>query len=300
MTRATLLVDCRCTLGEGILWWPGRRVLVWSDIEASRLWMHSRDNASTIDWTLPDRLGSMAVCASGRLLLGLAKGLFAADLAAAPAGGRLDPAPLVSFEADLPTRTNDGRTDRSGNFVFGTMHDEEPRRPIGSFYQYSRRHGLRRLDLDPVAIPNSICFSRDGRTMYFCDSTQRRIMQCGYDADRAAVANVRVFAELPPGTGDPDGSIVDSDGCVWNAEWGSARVRRYGTDGRRIGEIALDAKNPSCPAFGGADLGELFITTARQDMTAAELDATPQAGGVYAAVPGVRGLPDAPFADTDH
>lgn len=297
MPRATLLVDCRCTLGEGIVWWPERRALLWTDIEASRLWMHTRDDGKTIDWSLPDRLGSMALCRSGTLLLGLAKGIFVADIDRTPAGGHLDVAPLASFEPDLPTRTNDGRTDRSGNFVFGTMHDEEPKRPLGSFYQYSRRHGLRRLDLGPVAIPNSICFSPDGGTMYFCDSTLRRIMQADYDADRASVANVRVFAALPPGTGDPDGSVVDSDGCLWNAEWGSALVRRYGRDGRRIGEIALDARKPSCPVFGGADLGELFITTARQDLTAAELEATPQAGGVYVAAPGVRGLPDAPFAD---
>ena len=298
MSAAILLVDCRCTLGEGIVWWPERRALVWTDIEASRIWMRRHDTGRTITWTLPDRAGSIAPCASGRLLLGLAKGLFVADPDSAPEGGRLEASPIVSFEADLATRTNDGRTDRSGNFVFGTMHDELPRRRIGGFYQYSRRHGLRRLGLDPVAIPNSICFSPDGRTMYFCDSTLRRIMRGDYDAELAVVSNVQVFVALPEGGGDPDGSIVDSEGCVWNAEWGAALVRRYGPDGRRIAEVGVPSKNPSCAVFGGGDLDELFVTTARQDMTQAELDATPHAGGVFAASPGVRGLLDMPFADT--
>ncbi len=297
MGAATLLVDSRCTLGEGIVWSPARGALLWTDIEGSRLWMHTRNTGITITWALPDRLGSMALCASGRLLLGLAKGLFVADLDTAPDGGRLEASPLVSLEPDLPTRTNDGRTDRSGNFVFGTMHDEDPKRPIGSFYQYSHRRALRRLDLGGVAIPNSICFSPDGATMYFCDSELRRIMQCDYDAEGASVSNVRLFAALPEGRGAPDGSIVDDQGCLWNAEWGSACVRRYSRDGSRIGKVAVPANNASCPAFGGSDLQELFVTTARQHMSAEELEAAPQAGGVFAATPGVRGLLDAPFAD---
>jgi sugar lactone lactonase YvrE len=297
MTTATLLVDSRCTLGEGIVWWAQRQALLWTDIDGARLWMHRPEGAVTTTWTLRDRLGCLAVCASGRLLLGFAKGLFVADLHAAPDGGVLEVTPVIPVEPDLPTRINDGRTDRSGNFVFGTMHEEEPKRPIGSFYQYSRRHGLRRLDLERAAIPNSICFSPDGGTMYFCDSTRRRIMQCEYDAENAAVSHVRLFAEVAPGPGSPDGSVIDREGCLWNAEWGSARVRRYAIDGTPIHSLAVPSKNPSCVAFGGPSLDELFITTARQDSSAEELDATPQAGGIYTAVVSVGGLLDPVFSD---
>ncbi len=297
MPPATLLVDCRCTLGEGIIWWAQRQAVLWTDIEGSRLWMHRRDSLVIANWSLPDRLGSMAICASGRLLLGLAKGLFVADLDLAPDGGPLEVTPVAAVETGLITRINDGRTDRAGNFVFGTYHDEEPKRPIGSFYQYSRRHGLRRLDLEGAAIPNSICFSHDGGTMYFCDSPLRRIMQCDYDSENAAVSRVRVFADVPSGPGSPDGSVIDSEGCLWNAEWGSALVRRYTPDGTPIETIALAAKNPSCVVFGGSKLDEVFITTARQDMSAEEIEATPQAGGVYAARAGVPGLLDPPFLD---
>jgi L-arabinonolactonase len=293
---ATLLVDCRSTLGEGILWWPERNALLWTDIEASRLWMHRLDAGTTANWVLPDRLGSMAICQSGRLLLGLAKGLGLADLNRSPDGGRLDVVPLVAVESDLRTRINDGRTDRSGNFVFGTMDDEEPHRPIGSFYQYSHRHGLRRLDLERTAVPNSICFSPDGGTMYFCDSHRHRIMQCEYDAERAAVSHVRLFAAIPAG-GAPDGSVVDLESFLWNAEWGSALVRRYAADGTPTDEISLAAKNPTCVVFGGVELDRAFITSSRQEMTADELDTMPQAGGVFTAAAGVRGLLDSPFLD---
>jgi sugar lactone lactonase YvrE len=228
---ASLRVDCRCTLGEGIIWWPARDALLWTDIEASRLWMqqHGRKARS---WALPDRLGSMAVCASGRLLLGLAKGLSLVELD--EGRDRLEATSLVAVEPELRTRVNDGRVDRAGNFVFGTM-DLEKTRGIGSFYQYSARYGLRRLDLEPVAISNSICFSPDGRTMYFCDSPRRRIMQCEYDAETARVSHVRVFVDVPA-DGSPDGSIVDAEGCLWNAEWGSSTVRRYRRNPRRRGQ----------------------------------------------------------------
>jgi L-arabinonolactonase len=257
--------------------------------------MCGEDDEVAHKWPLPDRLGSFAICDSGRLLLGLAKGLFLADLGPAPAAV---PAlmPLVPVEADSPrTRINDGRTDRAGNFVFGTMDDEHTA-SIGSFYQYSTRHGLRGLELGGVAIANSICFSPDGQTMYYCDSPERRIMRCRYDAESAAVSEKAVFAEFGPNQQFPDGSVIDSEGCLWNAEWGSGVVRRYTTAGMIACEIQVPAKNPTCVAFGGRDLDCLYITSARQEMSAAELAGTPHAGGVYRAfVDRVRGLADCRF-----
>jgi L-arabinonolactonase len=290
---AELYVDSRCTLGEGIVWDTRRRALLWTDIERSTLWMHGA--AGTRSWRVPDRLGSFALCASGRVLLALAKGLFLADIDAA--GLELSVQPLQALETNMPrTRTNDGRTDRSGNFVFGTFNEAQDG-ATGSFYQYSARRGLRGLDLGGVTIPNSICFSRDGRTMYFCDSPLGRIMRCDYDADSAHVANVREFVRLGPNDGLPDGSIVDDDDCVWNAAWGAGRVRRYSPDGRVLHEIHVAAKNTTCPAFGGEALVDLFVTSSRQEMTDEELASVPHAGGVYQyANVGVRGIGDAVFA----
>jgi L-arabinonolactonase len=298
VAMAVLAVDSRCTLGEGITWWGAREALLWTDIQSSKLWLHSPGDGSTRSWELPDRLGSFAICASGALLLGLAKSLAFADLDASP-GDQLEVTEVCAVDPYLTTtRVNDGRTDRAGNFVFGTMNEDEGKAPIGSFYQYSSRHGLRRLDLGGVHIPNSICFSLDGRTMYFCDSETRRIMRCNYDADAASVADIREFAAFGAAQGTPDGSVIDSDDCLWNAEWGAARVRRYRPDGRIDRSIAVPAKNPTCVAFGGQRMDDLFITSARQEMTPAELTHTPDAGSVYrAARVGVQGVPDALFKD---
>jgi L-arabinonolactonase len=286
---ASLFVDCRCLLGEGIGWWPERRALLWTDIDGRRLWMHDARGAR--NWPLPDRLGSLARCESGRLLLAMAKGLFLADIDRG-SPDQLILEPVVSVEPELAsTRTNDGRTDRDGNFVFGTMDMRDGHPATGSFYQWSVGNGLRRLPLPNIGIANSICFSPDGGSMYFCDSQQRRIMRGRYHAGDATVDAVSVFVTLDGGA--PDGSIVDADGYLWNAVWGRGVVRRYRPDGSLDRELAVPVKNPTCVAFGGDAMNELYVTTAREEMSSEELERTPDAGSVYrATVDGVRGLVD--------
>jgi len=289
MSTAELFLDCRCTLGEGIVWWRARRRLLWTDIEERKLWMHDATGARA--WPVPDRLGSLAPCESGQLLLALAKGLYLADIDRA-SPDRLPLTSVASFEPELTdNRANDGRTDRGGNFVFGTMDMRDGHPATGSFYQWSAGHGLRRLDLPHVGIANSICFSPDGETMYFADSPRRRIMRCRYDAAGARVADIQTFVTHTDGY--PDGSVVDADGFLWNAVWGAAVVRRFAPDGTLDREIGIPSKNPTCPGFGGDALNELFVTTSRQEMSDEELARTPDAGGIYRAVlPELRGLPD--------
>ena len=294
-TITALAVDSRCILGEGILWSEPRQALLWTDIQARQLWMHGSRTAATRHWTLPDRLGSFVICESGKLLLGLAKGLFLADIDAA-AGSDLPVTPVVAVEPDRPrTRINDGRTDRAGHYVFGTYNEAEDG-ATGSFYRYSSSHGLRRLDVDGVTISNSICFSLDGRTMYFCDSPRRRILQCDYDAASAGTGNVREFVRYGPDQGMPDGSVIDADGYLWNAVWRAGKVRRFAPDGTLDREIALPPKNLTCVCFGGSSGDELYVTSSRQEMTEEELARTPTAGSVYRVLPGdARGAPDALF-----
>jgi sugar lactone lactonase YvrE len=134
--------------------------------------------------------------------------------------------------------------------------------------------------------------------MYFCDSTARQIVRCDYDARSAAVGNVREFVTFGGHQGTPDGSIIDSDDHLWNAEWGAARVRRYTPAGRLDRSLAVPAKNPTCVVFGGVAMDDLFITSSRQEMTPEELTHTPDAGSVYrVARTGFQGVPDALFRD---
>ncbi len=299
-TTATLRIDARCTLGEGAVWCTRRRALLWTDIERARLWLHAPLTGTTLSWALPDRVGAFALCASGRVLLGLAKGLAFADVDAHTGASTLAVTPVAPVEPDEPrTRINDGRTDRDGRFVFGTMNEAEGHADrLGHFYQFSLAHGLRRLNVDDVSISNSICFSPDGGTMYFTDSIDGTILQADYDSAAARVSRVRPFVRAEKTVGMPDGSVIDADGALWNAVWGGGRVRRYLADGTIDREVIVAAPNTTCPAFGGPDLTDLYVTSSRLEMDAAALAHFPHAGGVFHAAAGIRGLADPAFRDT--
>jgi L-arabinonolactonase len=295
-SEARLALDSRCTLGEGIVWDERSNALFFTDIHASRLWRFDPGTGAARHWTLPDRLGSLALCESGALLLGLAKGIYLADTSKLDASEHLDARLLVAVDEHPSLRVNDGRADRSGNFVFGTLDESAPKRPIGRFHQFSAKHGLRPLDLGGVAIPNSLAFSPDGGTLYYCDTVRGEIMLCDYDAERAHTGAARVFARVAAPAG-PDGATVDRDGRLWSAHWGTGRVVCYSRDGRVEHEVAVPASQPSCPAFGGANLDTLYITTAREDLSVEQLEREPQAGGVFSVrIEGVVGLPEEKFS----
>jgi L-arabinonolactonase len=284
-----VVVHGKNELGEGVVWSPSHGEVQWTDIFGRRFWAYRPADGATRTIALPDRLGCFAPLGATSLLSGFAGGLEVFDL---ESGARR---PIVAVEADRPTtRVNDGKLDRSGRLIFGTM-DEDPygARPIGRIYAYEGAARPRPLISD-VRIANSIAFSPDGRRMYFADTPTKVIRAFDYDPDTGDLSGERTFAVVQ-GPGSPDGSTVDADGCLWNAEWGGGRVVRYTPDGRVDRAVALPCAQVTCCAFGGARLDRLFITTARTGLDAEALAREPHAGALFAIDAGVTGLADTPF-----
>ncbi len=266
--------------GHGLRWHPAAARWWWSSGADAALHAWAPGERAVQTCRLPDAAGLLAHCVSGGLLLGLPKRLCAID--AAGASGRQRGRPrvraLVAVDAAEPrTGICDGRTDRQGYLVFGTGNGGSDQRPIGSFYQFSRRHGLRRLALPAVAQAAGICFSADGRRMYFADAALGRILCCDYDAEFAAVANIGVFAELA-GPARPRGAIVDAAGCLWSAQPG--QLVQYDPAGRALRRIDIDC---GAPAFGGAALEQLMVVG--------------PSGLVGLALPAMTGLADTLYDD---
>ncbi|MDP9581005.1 UNVERIFIED_ORG: L-arabinonolactonase [Burkholderia contaminans] len=287
---ATRLADTRNTLGEGATWCDKTHALYWVDIEGAQLWRCRADGSDLTQWPMPERLACFALTHDPDVLLvGLATHLAFFDLRSG-AFTR-----IVDVEPDLPTRLNDGRCDPSGAFVFG-MKDEggDPPRAVGGFYRLNADLTLERLALPPAAIANSIAFSPDGSKMYFCDSLVREILVCDYG--RAGVAGVRPFVRLTDADGDPDGSTMDRDGGLWNAQWGGRRVVRYAADGVETERIAVPTAQPSCVTLDGE--GRLYVTSARVGLSDDALASDADAGGVFVAQTRHAGLPTARFAGT--
>lgn len=299
---ATLLVDGRHALGECATWCERAQAFYWTDIEGARLWRHrSGATPETESWAMPERLGCFGLTDDANVLLvGLATHLALFDLR----DGRFER--IVEVEPGERSRLNDGRCDRAGNFVFGMKDEHDPLEASTGFYRLNADRSLERLALPPAAIANSIAFSPDGTRMYFCDSLARQIMVCDYRAD-GPVAQVRPFVALSDASGDPDGSTVDAEGGLWNAQWGGARVVRYDANGVETDRVAVPTAQPSCAALGpapgragdasgdGEGWRTLYITSARTGLDEAALGADLHAGGVFTANVAYRGLPEARF-----
>jgi L-arabinonolactonase len=282
--------DAQARLGECALWSESEQALYWTDIESSTI---GRLGAGGVlrEWTLPQRVGSFAFCAGddARLLLGLACGIALFDTR------NEELTPVIAVEADQPTtRINDGRCDRQGRFVFGMFNPAEA--AIGGFWRVHPDLSIERLPLPVAAVGNSICFSPDGATMYYTDSPTRVIWQLDYHAD-GRIGTPRPFVRLGAQEGFADGSCIDAQGGLWNAQWEGSCVVRYDASGAETARIALPLSRPTCPAFGGAGLDRLYLTSARKGLSAQALLQQPAAGGVLA-VDGLawRGLPESRFA----
>lgn len=286
-----LRFDGKHVLGECVLWCDRTQQILWTDIPAATLWCYQPVTGATRSWPMPERLGSFALTEyRDWLLLGLASQLAYFHLES----GQI--VPLQQVEASIPsTRLNDGRCDRQGGFVFGTLNEHPDRAPIGSFYRLDSSLTLRRLALPQAAIPNSICFSLAGNVMYYCDSLTKTIRCCDYD--QGVVANDRPFGDSLDLPGVPDGSMIDSEGFLWNARWGGACIVRIHPCGKEIDRVIdVPVEQPTCATFGGEAFQELYFTTAREGLSAAQLARTPQAGGLFSvSIPAVAGLAESRF-----
>lgn len=279
MTAETTVYDTRiCELGEGPLWHPERQQLFWFDIIGRRL--YARDGDRALEWRFDEHHSAAGWIDRDTLLIASETGLWRFDIAS---GAR---EPVCPLEADDPgTRSNDGRADPHGGFWIGTMgKSAEPER--GAIYRYYK--GELRLLFPKITIPNSICFSPDGHLAYFADTRQTKIMRQALDAEGWPKDTPEVFVDLSDGPGTPDGSVVDAEGALWNAQWGAGRVARYLPDGTLDRVVAVGGLHSSCPALGGPDLRTLFVTTAREDIPRPD----PAQGLVYAAEVPVPGRPE--------
>jgi sugar lactone lactonase YvrE len=274
-------------LGEGPVWCPIEQALYWVDIPAPAVRRWRADSGEVTTWPMPESVGSLALCDRG-ILVALKTTISVFD----PATGAVAAVGRPRDDGD-DMRFNDGKCDRQGRFWVGSM-PMGARAPRGRLYRHDPG-GATTAMLDGISIPNSLCWSPDGRTMYFADSTQRTIWAFPYDCETGSIGERRVFVRTEPHEA-PDGGTVDAQGYVWSARYGGGRVVRHAPDGHVDRVIEVPATQVTSCAFGGPDLGTLFITTASQGLTEEQRRAQPLAGALFAVEPGVRGLPEPRFA----
>lgn len=276
-----LVYDSRiCELGEGPLWHPEREQLFWFDILGRRLL--SRDGNGPLAWQMTERCSAAGWVDRNTLLIASETALFRFDIAS---GDRTD---LVAMEADNPaTRSNDGRADPWGGFWASTM-GLGAEKGEGSIYRFYKGE-LRQL-WGGLTIPNAICFGKG--FAHYADTTDGKVFRVALDADGWPEAEAEVFLDLAAEGLNPDGAVIDAEGTLWLALWGAGRVAAYAPDGRLLRSVETGAPQNTCPAFGGAGLRTMFVTSATEGMTGHALDGAPHSGMVLSETGVAEGLPE--------
>ncbi len=274
-------------LGEGPVWSAAEQAVWFVDIKGCAIHRYHEPTGERDSWRAPAQPGFIAPTLDGSFICGLKTGLHRFN----PASGEF--ALLRVVEPDKPgNRLNDGYVDASGYLWFGSMDDDE-RAPTGALYQLTAQGCVRRDD--GYVITNGPAVSPDGRVLYHTDTLGHEIHAFARAPD-GSLSGKQLFVRITQAGAYPDGSIVDSEGCLWTALFGGWGLQRYSPDGQLIDAIRLPVANVTKAAFGGPDLRTLYITTAWKGLSGEARARQKLAGGLFRTRVDVAGLPQARIA----
>ena len=284
------LPDCvltrRSTTAEGPVWDEALACFIWLDIPQRVVNSYSPSNGTNKTWSVLEEVGAVALTRQkGIYLLAGSTSLWMFDLK----NESLSPvAPVNLGEQEL--RLNDGRVDRRGRWLVGSLVARENDKPLAGLYCFDQRFQQTRK-VGGVLVSNGLAFSPDDRILYHADSRRRVIWRYRYDPDDGTISDRTVFYEFASDDGVPDGAAVDVEGGYWCALHGGWRVCRI-VEGRIDAEIRLPVAKPTMCAFGGERRRDLLITTGSRYFNAKDWQEQPLAGSLFMIDVGIAGIPD--------
>jgi sugar lactone lactonase YvrE len=286
---ATVASERAYGLAEGPLWDAERERLLWVDINAGHV--HSGSLEEDVirpggQLSLDETVGAVACSADGQLLVAGQRDLYRV--------GRDSRREVLAkiVPAGQHSRLNDGACDPAGRFLIGSLAlDARERQEC--LYQIGRDATVTILD-DDLTLSNGLAWSPDGSVLYSVDTTPGIVWARPYDAATGSQGPRAAILRL--GDGSPDGLCVDTDGNLWVAIWGAGEVRCYTSAGERLATVTVPAPHTSSAAFVGSARDTLLITTARDQLSSAQLDEFPLSGHLFIAHVGAAGVPTTPWS----
>ena len=289
--RIEVVIDVKTILGEGPLWDVEEQRLYFIDSFGCNVFRCTHDGREVRAWDVPSKIGSMALRAKGGAVVSLEDGFYGLDFDTGEVDLIVDPEPGKDGN-----RINDGKVDRRGRFLAGSM-DKVEDGPNGALYRLDPDLSLHTLDTG-IVVSNGPCWSPDGSIFYFADTWSGEIWAYDYDLATGNVSNRRTFAKVDTSTGGAaDGSTVDAEGCLWNAQVYDGKIVRYAPDGTVERVIEMPVRKVTSCMFGGPDLDILYITSmAKPPLPRFPGDGV-QRGSLFAIHDlGIKGVPEARFA----
>ena len=286
--EAELIVNLKCTIGEGPVWDASARTIYWVDLLGNMIHAFEGPSGKVSSMNVGQNTGCVALREKGGLVAALQHGFYTVDMRDLSMQQIGDP------DAHRPeNRFNDGKCDCEGRLWAGTMSKKldsgyGDSGPVGSVYCLEPDWNIS-MKIEQVTISNGMGWSPDNSTFYYIDSPTRTVVAYDFDPSQGRISGKRVVVSLPEGfIGMPDGMCVDGEGMLWIALWGGGAVVRWDPiTGKMQERLPVPALNVSSCTFGGEDLGDLIITTAR---LGTDTEVYPEAGGLFKIKPGVKGL----------
>jgi sugar lactone lactonase YvrE len=288
-----LILDLKLDLGEGPAWDSQAGILSFVDIRTGNLHLFHPATASHRTVNLGEPVGCAAPLSHGGFILGLRSGFAELD-SPLPRGEGAGVRSILRPENISGNRFNDGKCDPRGRFLAGSMDNAE-KENTGSLYSYSPDGTFKTL-LTGLGISNGLTWSPDYKTFYFIDTPTRVVMAYEYHLDTGDITNPFPVVHVPEEMGWPDGMTSDMDGMLWVAMWGGAMLTKWNpATGQLLEMYPIPALNVSACCFGGANMTDLYVTSARKGMSEAQLEEYPLTGGLFRLTPGVCGMPTFKF-----
>jgi len=266
MNKVELLDDCNNSLGEGITYSSSNNNLYWLDIgNISKLYSLDLSSNKKEIFELPEIVTATSIKSQNELILATTNGLKLFNTS----NKKFESVVNIENQQSM-TRSNDGSSDALGRFWFGTMqnnfdkngNDIPIKENIGKLYKVDINKKVSVIE-EGLGIPNTFVWSPDNKNFYFTDTLNGTILSYNFELESGELLNKKNFATFDRGY--PDGSTIDTDGCVWNCRWGGSCIVRFTPSGKVDQIIEMPVQNITNCVFGGKDMKTLFITTASNE-----------------------------------
>lgn len=277
------VLGARARLGEGTVWDSDRQLLYWVDIYNHRVHQFEPATGTDVVFEVGAEVTCVALEGFDRLMIGLRDRIAFLDI---PTGQVID---LVAIEFEhAKMRLNDGKCDPAGRFWVGAMSEAE--QPIASLYRFDPDGRLHTMETG-LTISNGLGWSPDHTLFYLTDTPAQKIYVYDYAVATGEIRNRRVHVDLTGESFFPDGLAIDAEGYIWSAMWNGWCVIRFDPTGREVLRVPMPVPCPTCCAFGGSDLTQLYITTASVGLSQSEIQTAFYSGDVFCLKTEVVGLP---------
>jgi len=275
MHTPEVLIESEYLLGEGPVWDADNNYLYWVNILAGDIHRLCIATGEHSTFNVGQLVGAIVPRKGGGLVAAMQHGFYYVDFDNKTLQFITNPEELLPNN-----RFNDGKCDAAGRFWAGTMPFNE-KEAAGSLYMLDTDLSVS-LKVPHVTISNGLAWTADSKTLYYIDTPTRHIAAYDFEVETGVISNKRIAIDVSHEKGYPDGMTIDRDNMLWIAYYGGWQIVQYNpATGKALQHIHFPVANVTCCTFGGPALGDMYITTARKELTVVELKMQPLAGSVF-------------------